>query len=86
MRGINEIGKRELLEDWALKNGIQILVVTETKFAFEGQLGGKPKETPEGRIKMKHYKWYFSSGIDTRKHENMKKQKLIQIFYLKIVV
>ena len=60
-----------MIEKWALDKGIEILVVTEAKFAHTSKMGGKDTITPDGHTKKVLFRWFFSSGIDPRKHDKI---------------
>ena len=58
-----------------MKTGVKILIMTETRHSHTGLEGGRSKETPEGDIRKSEYKWYYSTGIDPKKHEEYEKAK-----------
>ena len=73
-KGTAEPDKKRRIEEWANKNRIDVLLLTETQHAHTSVETGTDKESEGKRIQRK-WKWYFSSGVDPQAHDIVAKQK-----------
>ena len=74
-KGLKEINKRTRIENWAEHKGIKILGLAETQHAHTSKEGGTKKINADNVIKKNEYRWYFSSGIDPKKHDKKEKEQ-----------
>ena len=75
VEGINQLNKRQELEEYAYKQAISLALCTETQHPHSSEEGGLEKITPEGGQSRGNYKWYFSSGKDPSAVEKVEKAK-----------
>ena len=74
-QGINKLDKRNRIENWADRKQIKILAITETQHAHTSEEGGKQKENLQKVTRGGQYKWYYSSGIDPKRHAELEEAR-----------
>ena len=75
VRGLAEIGKRMIIEQWAEKHCIDVVCVTETHHPHSSV-----ESVPDGMYVEEEkirgdWKWFFSSGVDPKDLEKLEKTK-----------
>ena len=74
VKGINEPAKRRVIEEWASRKKVDLVILTETQHAHCSQEGGCDRLEDEVMIESK-WKWYFSTSVDPKAHEESEKKR-----------
>ena len=75
VKGLGEVGKKMLIEQWAEKHRIDVICVTETHHAHTSTECEKDGLYVEGERIRGDWRWYFSSGINPKDLEAVEKLK-----------
>ena len=73
VEGINQLNKRQEIEEYAYQQGVSIALCTETQHPHTSEEGGTARLDTEGKEVRGKYKWYFSSGKDQTTVEKAEK-------------